>query len=367
MAEIFSPWNMNGLTIPNRLVRSATWEGLAEEDGTPTQDLANVTAALAEGGVGLIITGYAFVMAEGRGLPRQTGVHIDAMIGPLTRISDAVHKCGGLVALQIVHAGGQTKAEWTGAQPKGPSAIDHPAFKQPVAEFSQDEILDVIDAFAAAAARAKAAGFDAVELHGAHGYLINQFLSPNTNRRKDQWGGSLENRARFALEVLQACRQAVGPRYPLFIKLNSEDAMGDEGLQVDEAVQVAAWLDDAGIDAIEVSGGTPAAGKLSPSRVVKEPADEGYFLQNAQKIKDAVSCPVIVVGGWRSKARVQQALESVDAVAMSRPFIRQPDLANLWKAGEEQASCISCSQCFAVGMRQGLGCGQELKKQQKEG
>lgn len=365
MAEIFSPWNLGGLEIPNRLVRSATWEGLADDDGAPSHDMINATAALAEGGVGLVITGFAFVQPQGRGRPRQTGVHIDAMIGPLTRVSDAVHKSGGLVAMQIVHAGGQTRAEWTGSQPKGPSAMIHPAIKEPVAELSQDEIWDIVDAFALAAARAKAAGFDAVELHGAHGYLVSQFLSPNINLRSDGWGGGLEGRARFCLEVLQACRQAVGPRYPLFIKLNSEDGLKGEGLEVEEAVRVASWLDAAGIDAIEVSGGTPAAGKLSPSRVVKGPEDEGYFLENAKRIKAAVSCPVIAVGGWRSKARVGEALEHVDAIAMCRPFIRQPDLVNLWKAGGDKASCISCDQCFTVTAEQGLGCGQELKKKKK--
>ena len=365
MAEIFTPWKMKDLTIPNRLVRSATWEGLAEADGTPTHDLINALGDLAEGGVGLIITGYAFILPEGRGLPKQTGVHIDAMVGPLTRISDAMHKAGGLAAMQIVHAGGQTKAEWIGGQPMGPSAMVNPAFKEEVGELSLMHIEDIIDAFAMAAARVKAAGFDAVQLHGAHGYLINQFLSPLTNRREDDYGGNPANRARFAYDVLSATRQAVGPRYPVFIKLNSADYV-EGGLALEEGLAVAQGLSQRGIDGIEVSGGTPAAGKLSASRVVKEASDEGYFLTNAVAIKKVVSCPVICVGGWRSRSEVEKALDQVDAVALSRPFIRQPDLANRWKAGEEKAACISCNQCFKVGMKQGLGCGQELKKQEKE-
>lgn len=366
MADIFTPWRINDLTIPNRLVRSATWEGLAGDDGAPSHDSINLTAELAEGGVGLIITGYAFIRPEGRGLFRQTGIHIDAMVGPITRMSDAVHQSGGLVAMQIVHAGGQTNPEWIGQDPLGPSAIVHPAFGGQVQALSQTQIWDLVGAFAAAAARAKAAGFDAVQLHGAHGYLINQFLSPNTNLRDDQWGGPLANRARFGLEVVKACRQAVGPRYPLFIKLNSQDAFPG-GLELDDAVEVARLLDQAGIDAIEVSGGVPAAGKLSPSRVVKTPADEGYFLSNAQAIKAVVKCPVISVGGWRSRGRIEAALESVDAVSMSRPFIRQPHLANLWKNGsQEPATCISCNGCFVVGRKQGLACAQELKAQGQE-
>ncbi|MCF8042879.1 MAG: NADH:flavin oxidoreductase [Desulfarculaceae bacterium] len=366
MADIFTPWQIKDLSIPNRLVRSATWEGLADEDGAPTHELINALADLAEGGVGLIITGYAYISPEGLGLPKQTGVHIDALVGPLTRISDAVHKSGGLVAMQIVHAGGQTKSKWIGRQAIGPSALVNPSFKEEVAEMSLMQIEDTIDAFAMAAARVKAAGFDAVQLHGAHGYLINQFLSPATNQRTDDYGGTPANRARFAYEVLSATRQAVGPRYPVFIKLGSEDFV-EGGLTLEEGVAVAQGLSQRGIDAIEVSGGGLASGKnLSPSRVVKEAGDEGYFLPNAVAIKKVVSCPVICVGGWRSRFEVEKALDQVDAVAMSRSLIRQPDLANRWKAGEEKATCISCNQCFAVGMKQGLGCGQELKKQENE-
>ncbi len=363
MADIFTPWQMKDLVIPNRLVRSATWEGLAEPDGTPTHELILALADLAEGGVGLVITGYAFIAPLGRGLPKQTGVHIDALTGPLTRISDAVHKAGGLVAMQIVHAGGQTKAEWIGGQPIGPSALAKSSFGEPVAGMTRDQLEDIIDDFARAAARAKAAGFDAVQLHAAHGYLINQFLSPLTNQRGDDYGGSPANRARFAYDVLAQVRSAVGPGYPVFIKLNSEDAV-EGGLVFEESLEVAKGLSQRGIDAIEVSGGVPAAKKLSASRVVKEPKDEGYFLANAAKVKQEVSCPVICVGGWRSRARVEAALDQVDAVALCRPFIRQPDLANRWRSGETEATCISCNQCFEVGRKQGLGCGQELKKQE---
>ncbi|MEW5913173.1 MAG: NADH:flavin oxidoreductase [Thermodesulfobacteriota bacterium] len=365
MADIFTPWQLKDLTIPNRLVRSATWEGLAEPDGTPTYELVNALAALAEGGVGLIITGFAFITQEGKALPKQTGAHIDAMIGPLARIADAVHKCGGLVALQIAHAGGQTKQEWTGQPPVGPSAMQHPAFG-PVQELSKDQIADIVEAFALAAGRGKAAGFDAVELHAAHGYLANQFLSPFTNQRRDEYGGDWQGRGRFVFEMLRATRDLVGPRYPVFIKLNSSDCV-ENGLEPADAVKVAQRLSDMGIDAIEVSGGQPAAGRMGAARKVKEPEQEGYFLDNAKAIKQVAACPVISVGGWRSRARVEKALDQVDAVAMSRPFIRQPDLANRWKAGESQVTCISCSGCFKVCVTQGLGCAQELKEQEKAG
>ncbi len=362
MADIFTPWKLGRLELLNRLVRSATWEGMAGRDGTPSDELASLTADLARGGVGLIITGYAFIAPEGRGLPKQTGVYSDTLITSLRRMTEAVHREGGKVALQIVHAGGQTQSDWIGTTPLGPSRMVHPSTKEQVEELSREQIAALIEAFAAAAARAKQAGFDAVQLHAAHGYLINQFLSPNTNQRTDDYGGSRDNRARFCYQVFRAVRETVGPDYPVFIKLNIEDCI-DDGLEPSDAVEVAKELSAMGIDAIEVSGGVPAAGEKGAARRVRKPSDEGYFLANARAVKAAVVCPVIVVGGFRSLARVSEALESVDAVAMARPYIRQPDLANLWREGKtDRADCISCGRCFAVTMNKGLGCGDPRNK-----
>ncbi len=363
MADIFTPWQMNTLTIANRIVRSATWEGLAEPDGTPTQETALLTAGLAEGGVGLVITGFAYVSGHGKALPGQTGAHIDAMVGPLTRISDAVHKCGGLVALQIVHAGGQTRREVIGRQPLGPSALVNQAFKEEVAELTRTQIEDIVEDFALAAARAKAAGFDAVQLHGAHGYLLAQFLSPLTNQRQDDYGGDAQGRARLAWQVFRAVRDMVGPEFPVFIKLNATDGL-EGGLTLEDALVCARGLSQAGIDAIEVSGGVPYGGRKSPSRPVNKPEEEGYFLAEARAVKAAVQCPVISVGGWRSRARIEQALDQVDAVAMSRPLVRQPDLVAYWKqGGDDPAQCISCGGCFVTARQGGLACKQLLDEQ----
>ncbi len=230
MPDIFTSWKLGRLELHNRLVRSATWEGMAGEDGTPSDDLINLTANLARGGVGLIITGYAFIAPEGRGLPKQTGVSRDDMVPSWSRLTEAVHREGGKVAIQIVHAGGQTQSDWIGTTPLGPSRMVHPSTKEEVKELSREQIKDLVEAFAAAAARAKRAGFDAVQLHAAHGYLINQFLSPNTNQRTDDYGGSRDNRARFCYQVFRAVREAVGPDYPVFIKLNTEDYI-DDGLE----------------------------------------------------------------------------------------------------------------------------------------
>jgi 2,4-dienoyl-CoA reductase-like NADH-dependent reductase (Old Yellow Enzyme family) len=357
MTDIFSPWQMAGLELSNRLVRSATWEGMAAADGTISDNLIDLSVALASGGVGLIITGYAYIDPAGLGLPRQTGIHDDALVESLSRLPEAVHAEGGRIIMQIVHAGGQTKSEWTGTGLVGPSKLVHPAFGEEVEALTRSQIGELVEAFAAAARRVKAAGFDGVQLHGAHGYLINQFLSPSTNLRDDEYGGSIENRARFCYQVYTAVRDAVGSDFPVCIKLNTNDAIAG-GLELEDALVVAGQLSALGIDAIEVSGGVPAAGKLSSARLVKDLEDEAYFLDNARAVKEVVSCPVMVVGGFRSRSKVESALESIDAVAMSRPFIRQPDLAKLWREGSsDRAECVSCGKCFSVGLKYGLGCG----------
>ena len=250
MGRIFTFWKINRLKIPNRLVRSATYEGMANPDGSPTHDLINLTADLAQGGVGLIIGGHAFVEPMGRAQPRQTGVHMDALVGPLTRLTDAVHKSGGLIAMQLAHAGGQTRRDFIDAAPKGPSPHHHKFLDQRCEQLTNDEIYGIVEAFAHAAARAKAAEYDAVQIHAAHGYLGAQFLSPLTNQRDDEFGGSLENRSRFLRLALRAVRDAVGPDYPVFVKLNSEDAL-EGGFSLKESIQVAQRLDKDGVDAIE--------------------------------------------------------------------------------------------------------------------
>lgn len=361
MADIFAPWHIGRLSIPNRLVRSATWDGTAEPDGTPTQEGILLLADLAEGGVGLIITGFMHVSEHGKALAGQTGIHTDAMVGPLTRLTDAVHKAGCLVCAQVVHAGGQTQAETIGRRPLGPSALVNRAFNQEVAELTPAQIEGIVEDFAMAAARARAAGFDAVQLHGAHGYLLSQFLSPHTNRRQDAYGGDLHGRARLLRQVYQAMRDAVGPEFPVLIKLQTTDGL-EEGLALEDAVAAARLLDELGMDAIEVSGGVPYAKRKTPAREVKSADGEGYFLENARAVKAAVGCPVFCVGGWRSPERIGRALEELDAVSLARPLVRQPDLARRWRQGSaEPAACISCGGCFVTARQGQLECQQLME------
>lgn len=235
MATLFEKTTVNGMTMRNRMVRSATWEGMCEQDGRPTERLINYYRDLAQGGIGLIVSGYAFVLPDGKHNRGQMGIHTDDFADDFKNLTHAVHKAGGKIAGQLVHAGGQSDARNAGRQPFAPSAVKVDQFPEVPAELTRDEIIKIVTAFGEAACRAKSWGFDAVQLHGAHGFLINQFLSPLTNRRTDEYGGSIENRCRFVLEVYRKVRETVGADYPVLIKLNAADHI-DGGLEIDDAI-----------------------------------------------------------------------------------------------------------------------------------
>jgi len=373
MAGLFDEIEINKITLRNRSVRSATWTGMAERDGQCSVKLIKLTEKLARGEVGLIITGFAYIMPNGQALPGQLGIHSNAMIPKLRQMTKAVHKAGGKVCMQIVHAGVQTVVKDRGDLPVwGPSAVQDKLFGWTPKAMTQKEIKDTVQAFASAAARVKRAGFDAVQFHGAHGYLISQFLSPARNLRTDKYGGPIENRARFLFEVYRAVRRTVGKDFPILIKLNTKDFVRG-GFHEKDALFVAKSLDKMGIDAIEMSGGIPAAGDLSPTRTkIRKVSDEAYFLSIAKKIKKQVSVPIILVGGMRSLQTINQILEKGDAdlVSMARPLIREPGLVRRWRRGDEKkAKCISCNQCFGAAVsRQGVHCVVErrLKKRTKK-
>ena len=258
--------------------------------------------------------------------------------------------------MQLVHVGGQTNSAIAGSRPVAPSAIATAQFPETPAELSLEEIAELIALFSAGAARAREYGFDAVQLHASHGYLINQFLSPLTNRREDRYGGSVENRCRFLMEVYRGVRSAVGNEFPVLVKLNAADNL-EGGLEPADALYAAKALDVAGIDAIEVSAGTPSSGDRSPVRVgITTRELEAYNLPLAVLIKNAVKCPVMVVGGIRSFEVAEGIIRrgEADYVAMSRPFIREPDLSLRWQGGNrERAKCISCNGCFKPGLKEG--------------
>ena len=359
MNRMGQPWKMGTLVIKNSLVRSATLEGLSTEDGAPTQGLIDITVKLARGGVGLIIAGAAYISREGKGDKNTTGLDNDRLIESLSQLCGAVQQAGGTLAAQLLHCGSTLNPAILPEKEAlfGPSAMNDPVCGHPVVELSKDHILRIVDDYAKAALRAKEAGFNAVQIHAAHGYLINQFLSASRNRRKDQYGGSLKQRALFLYQVYEAVRGAVGKEFPVFIKMSSYDGFPG-GVMPKEAAQVALTLDTIGINAIEVSAGTPEGAKKGGwDHIIPAPFKEGSLLKYALRIKEKVNCPVISVEGWRDPLEIAKALDKIDAVSMSRPFIREPNLVNRWLSGDlSPAHCISCNKCLDLIMESGLGC-----------
>jgi len=347
MPMLFESTAINQMTLANRFVRSATWEGMAGNDGSCTPKLTELMVQPAEGGVGLIISSHAYVSQEGQAGPWQLGIYSDKLIAGFSGMTEAVHKASGKIAMQLAHAGIQANSSLTGQPPKGPSAFE----KIPAAqEMNHEEIQNLIESFGRAAFRAKTAGFDGVQIHAAHGFLLSQFLSPFFNRRKDQYGGDIENRARLVLEVYKSVRSEVGDHFPVMIKLNSEDFL-EGGLSLDEMVQVAAMLEDAGVDAIELSGGTLYSGECTPVRQGKFGSEEkeAYHLDGARKYKGKIDVPLMLVGGIRSYEVAEQLVKEglADYISLSRPFIREPNIINRWKSGDtRKAMCQSDNLCF---------------------
>jgi len=360
MSKLFDSTSLNSMILANRTVRSATWEGLAGEDGSSTNKLIDLLAELARGGIGLIITSHAYVSLEGQAGPWQLGIYSDRFIPGLVEMTSSIRTMGGKIALQLAHAGSQASSRLSGLEPIGPSAIEKES--GPVGrEMTRDEIETVTEAFASAAVRAQKAGFDAVQIHAAHGYLLSQFLSPYFNRRKDEYGGSIENRARLVVLVLKAIRKAVGSDFPVFIKLNSEDFLHG-GLTVEEMLEAATMLEESGIDAIELSGGTFLSGKNNPSRRGKPgPGEtEAYYEVAARRFKEKIHAPLMLVGGIRTFETAERLINEgvTDYIALCRPLIREPNLIARWKAGDRRpASCLSDSGCFKPALEgHGISC-----------
>lgn len=369
MAKLFEETMIKGLVLPNRFVRSATWEGLAGDDGTTTPRLNDVAIQLARGGVGLIISGHAYVSREGQAGSWQLGVYSDKLVPGLSEMVKAVHDSGGKIAMQLAHAGSRAASHLSGLEPMGPS-IAEIEDKQVGRAMTRKDMGQVTEAFSAAALRARSAGFDAVQVHAAHGYLLSQFLSPYFNKRKDDYGGSIQNRVRLAVEVLEAIRKAVGLDFPVFIKINSEDFL-PEGLTVDDMLAAAGILERAGVDGIEMSGGTFLSGKNYPSRQGKpEPGQpESYYDAAARRYKENIKTPLMVVGGIRSFEAAEGLVSEgiADYIALCRPLIREPGLVNRWKSGDRRpAFCVSDSGCFKPGFEgKGVSCVVEAREQAK--
>ncbi len=360
MSKLFETTTIKSLNLPNRFVRSATWEGLAADDGSVTPRLIDVAVKLAQGGVGLIISGHAYVSREGQAGSWQLGAYSDELIPGLTEMVRAVHDCGGKIAMQLAHAGSKAAFRLSGLDPIGPSIAEIEG-QRVGREMDKKDIEQVTRAFAAAALRAQTAGFDAVQIHGAHGYLISQFLSPFFNKRTDEYGESIENRTRFAIEVFEAIQKTVGRNFPIFIKINSEDFLPN-GLTMDDMIKASEILEKAGVDGVEMSGGTFLSGKNYPSRQGKpgHGEQEAYYEVAAKQYKKTVKVPLMLVGGLRTLETAERLVADgvIDYIAMCRPFIREPALVNRWKSGDRKpALCVSDSGCFKPGFEgKGVSC-----------
>lgn len=330
-----------GAVLNNRIAKTAMTEGLANIYGQPTAELQRLYAIWSDGGAGLHISGNIHIDANHLERPGNVFIHDrpDAeMMAALQAWTKAGTRAGNHFWAQISHAGRQTTRS-VNPYPKAPSAVKlglpGGQFGMPVA-LTEDEILNLIGRFGQAALHCKNGGFTGVQIHAAHGYLISQFLSPRSNQRSDRWGGSLENRARFLMFTINTVRTLVGPDFPISVKLNSADFQRG-GFAFEDSLQVARWLQDAGVDLIEISGGTYEQPKLLGIEGVEAEeaqdvaqttlAREAYFVDFAKAMKNELSMPLMVTGGFRSASAMEQALRSgaADVIGLARPLCVLPE------------------------------------------
>lgn len=372
MSVLLKPIQIGPMKLSNRFVRSATHDGFSSEKGEITDKTIAFISDLAIAGTGLIIMGFAYVNKNGQALPNQTAIYDDCFIPGLKRVVEAVHRYDSKVVLQIGNSGSQSvAAQRFGYTPLTPSAVKKewvrfdsemtetrtdqgtPEFKVNTAameakEMTEEEIHEFIQGHAQAARRVREAGFDGVQFHGGHGYLISQFASPVTNRRADKWGGPLENRLRFILSCYKEVRTAVGDDYPVMIKLGMEDqARG--GLPLAEGIQMAKILAQAGINAIEISEGVEEEPAHHIRAGVNSREKEAYYLNSARAVRKEVDIPLFLVGGLRSFDIMEKVVaeDIADCVSLCRPFIREPDLVEKYRKGESgMVTCISCNGCL---------------------
>ncbi len=396
---VFTPARIGPLEIKNRLVRSATYENAATAKGEVSDLLVELYRNLARGGVGLIITGAAGVYSKAipGGLPIRADA--DSFIPTLRMVPCAVRKGAPdcKIMLQLGHPGRQVIHRENGpkilpalspallayirkhpevmsppeealrvVEPTAPSPLNDTTFDRTPRALTPEEIAEIIEAFAEGVRRAQEAGFDGVQLHAAHGYLLSSFLSPRTNQREDRFGGSTENRTRIVKDIYQRAREKVGDCFPILIKMNTTDFLPG-GTDLDEAVRVGKVLSEIGFAAIEASGGMWESVTrkeeelgwppllLPESRTgIRDKEQEAYFLPGAKAIKEKTNAKVILVGGLKSFSKMEEVLTSkaADFIAMCRPLIRQPELPYLWRSGEgpDKAECISCNACLPVGI-----------------
>lgn len=322
MAKLSDPLNIRNITIRNRIAMPPMANDLSDASGMVTDKHIDHYKARAEADVGLIIVEHSYITPKGKMTAPQLGIHEDALLPGLVRLADTIRAGGAASAIQLTHAGANTKPDIIGCQPVGPADVAVPGRGVEPRPLSSKEIAELVTLYRAAARRAVDAGFDAIEIHGAHGFLLNQFLSPHTNRRTDEYGGSLENRLRFPREVIAAVREETGPDYVLLYRFGASDFLED-GLSLDEAREAAPRLVSAGIDMLDISGG------LCGSRPKDLSGIQGFFVPLAENIKTVVNVPVIAVGGIKEAKFANSVIEEsrADMVAVGRELLKNPSWA----------------------------------------
>jgi 2,4-dienoyl-CoA reductase-like NADH-dependent reductase (Old Yellow Enzyme family) len=338
MSILFEPYNIRDLLVRNRFIRSATTSAFADKEGGVNDSIINRYEKLSKGGVGLIIKGHLYVLDKGKAHDGMAGISHDNHIPMLKKLTDAVHRHGGHIVAQLNHAGVVHKPDRA-----GPSKYTEDDWT--AREMKEEEIEVIVEGFGIAAERALQAGFDGIQIHGAHGYLISQFLSRQVNQRTDKWGGSLENRMRLLHEVYDEIRGRLG-NSPVLIKLNCDD-FSKGGFMIEDAVIVAQTLAEKGIDLIEVSGGGRGRQQDLRARAKNPEYPELDFAGHAIKIREATRpIPMGLVHGFTKLDTMQKVVENdlTDMVSLSRPFIRE---TNLIESLNEQieVSCIRCDAC----------------------
>jgi len=322
MADLLSPLSFAGLTLRNRIVMPPMWSGQAGPDGQVTEKIIEYHRVRAAAGCGLVIVEHAFVHPRGRHTPTQIGAHSDTLVPMLARLAAAVKSEGAAICMQLAHAGSRASSAVLGTRPVGPSAIRHPF--EPKGDIPEPltcaQIDEVAHSFGDAARRAEAAGFDAVEIHAAHGFLLSQFLSPLTNQRDDEFGGAIENRSRMHFAVLAEVRRRLREAFPVFVRLGAHDETPG-GVEIEDSRSTAVRLAAAGVHLIDVSGG------LQGSRGAGKGA--AYFLPYAQAIRNAVEVPVLVTGGISDPHLADRIVREgwADLVGIGRAMLEDADWA----------------------------------------
>lgn len=344
LQNVFQPGQIGTMKLRNRLIVSAMSSHMGNEDGTPNKAVNEYLVRKAQGGWSLIFTEDLGVTQDAGSDPVVGSLWKDEQIPAWSETVRQVHRAGSLIGAQLYHAGRQRALNAYATHPVAPSAVKEPAMPYVPRALSIQQIHQLVHAFGECAARAKACGFDCIEIHGAHGYLINQFMSPFANKRTDEYGGTLENRMRFALEVVAACRKATGPDYPILFRMNTCDYV-EGGIELPEAVVMARILEQAGVDALHCTQGMFASKQtiIPPSFIAPM-----HFVQNAAAIKAAVSIPVIAVGRFNDIYAAESALcsKQADFIAMARASLADPDLVVKALQGHTDSiiHCIGCNQ-----------------------